>query len=130
MALPQAIQKRGFRKWYERELLVGHSHLVLLLLCTLALLGAFEASRQPAAAHGLLVVCAGVAAGVGLWSLRRYLFRLTRAEFIASQAVCTQCQAYGRWTVEADAPACETEGTSAQMRVCCRGCGGRWLIEW
>ena len=32
-----AIRQRGFRKWYERELLAGHSHLVLLLLCTVAL---------------------------------------------------------------------------------------------
>ena len=39
MAIQQSIRNRGFRKWYERQLLVGHSHLLLLLLCTLALLG-------------------------------------------------------------------------------------------
>lgn len=135
MAIPQAIQRRGFRKWYERELLVGHSHLVLLLLCVLTLVGGMEAFAQPDARRWLMGGCVLVAAAIGLWALRRYLFLLTRAEHIANQAVCPQCQAYGRWAVEpqGEAPAANEaadDGGPARMRVCCRGCGWRWQIEW
>jgi hypothetical protein len=137
MAIPQAIQRRGFRKWYERELLVGHSHLVLLLLCVLTLVGGMEAFAQPDGRRWLMGGCVLVAAAIGLWALRRYLFLLTRAEHIANQAVCAQCQAYGRWVVESPAatpaPRVDTaddDGAPAQMRVCCRGCGWRWQIDW
>lgn len=136
MALQQAIQRRGFRKWYERELLVGHAHLVLLLLSVLSLVGGMEAFGQPDGRRWLMGACVLVAAAIGLWALRRYLFLLTRAEHIANQAVCAQCQAYGRWTVEPPAaplPARRDAGDDeapAQMRVCCRGCGWRWQIEW
>ena len=137
MAIPQAIQRRGFRKWYERELLVGHSHLVLLLLCVLTLVGGMEAFAQPDGQRWLMGACVIVAAGIGLWALRRYLFLLTRAEHIANQAVCAQCQAYGRWAVEPPAAlaraavdAGSDDDAPARMRVCCRGCGWRWQIEW
>lgn len=137
MAIPQAIQRRGFRKWYERELLVGHSHLLLLLLCALTLLGGMEAFAQPDGQRWLMGGCVVVAAAIGLWALRRYLFLLTRAEHIANQAVCSQCQAYARWAVESQPAAPRASGGTAsdddapaQMRVCCRGCGWRWQIEW
>ncbi|MDP2007345.1 MAG: hypothetical protein Q8K45_16835 [Rubrivivax sp.] len=136
MGIPQAIRRRGFRKWYERELLVGHSHLVLLLLCTLTLIGGMEAFVQPGGQRLLMGACVLVATAIGVWALRRYLFLLTRAELIANQAVCAQCQAYGRWTVEGPAPpprprADDTDdGAPVCMRVCCRGCGWRWDIEW
>ncbi|MBA4175977.1 MAG: hypothetical protein C0505_05375 [Leptothrix sp. (in: Bacteria)] len=139
MAITQSIRRRGFRKWYERELLIGHSHLVLLLMCTLALLAGMEAFTQPGASRGLIALCLFVATGVGVWALRRYLQLLMRAEIIANQAVCPQCQAYGRWVLEATAPqpgpAEEVDsdaqgGEPACMNVCCRACGRRWLIEW
>ncbi len=130
MAIPQSIQRHGFRKWYERELLSGHSHLVLLLLCGLAVAGAMEAFWR-APGQGLLMAASVLlAAGIGLWALRRYLFLLMRAELIANQAVCAACQTYGRWAVESQSAADEATGSPAQMRVCCRKCGARWLIEW
>lgn len=131
MAIGHSIQRRGFRKWYERELLVGHSHLLLVLLCTLALVGAMEAfTSQPDGQRLLMAASVVLSAAIGLWALRRYLFLLMRAEFIANQAVCSACQAYGRWTVEAHEAADEARGRPARLQVCCRGCGQRWLIEW
>ena len=134
MAIPQAIQRRGFRKWYERELLVGHSHLVLLLLCVLTLVGGMEAFAQPDGQRWLMGACVLVAAAIGLWALRRYLFLLTRAEHIANQAVCAQCEAYGRWAVERPGvvPARRSEVADDEperLQVCCRGCGWRWHID-
>lgn len=131
MAVPQSIQRHGFRKWYERQLLSGHSHLVLVVLCALAVAGAIEVfSRQPGSSRVQMVVSVVVSAAIGIWALRRYLFLLMRAEVIANQAVCSACQTYGRWVVESEAAADEETGQTAQMRVCCRKCEARWLIEW
>jgi len=127
MGIAQSIKQRGFRKWYERELLVGHLHLVLLLLCTLALLGALEAFSQPGASRALLVLSVLLAAAIGAWALRRYFFLLLRAEHIALQAVCARCAAYGRWTVEQ--PADDAADAPARLHVCCRGCAARWTID-
>ena len=32
MKIAQTIRQAGFRKWYERELIQSHAHLVLLVL--------------------------------------------------------------------------------------------------
>ena len=131
MAIPQSIQRQGFRKWYERQLLTGHSHLVLVLLCAVAVAGAMEAYfSQPDGSRLSMVASVGVAAAIGVWALRRYLFLLMRAELIANQAVCAACQTYGRWAIESQTAADEPGGQPAQMRVCCRKCQARWLIEW
>ncbi len=120
--IPRAISKRGFRRWYERELLSGHVNLVLLIFAALGVMGALEAftfegsERLPMAASVL------GAAVVGVWALRRYLGVLARAEMIANQAVCGECQAYGRFDVE--------HGRSRSMQVRCRVCGHGWRVEW
>ncbi|HEX6361975.1 MAG TPA: hypothetical protein VFZ93_03405 [Albitalea sp.] len=120
----QAIRRLGFRKWYERELLQSHLHLVLLLLATLGMVGAAEALTQRAEAGTQLVMlaCAAVSAVIGVWALRRYLFLLNHAEFVADQAVCAQCESYGKWDVTGEEP------EQARMGVCCRKCGNRWEI--
>jgi hypothetical protein len=35
MKLAEGIRRHGFRKWYERELLQSHAHLVLCFLCVI-----------------------------------------------------------------------------------------------
>jgi ABC-type nickel/cobalt efflux system permease component RcnA len=130
MAIPDTIRQRGFSKWYERELLRSHAHLVLLLLCTLAALGALEAFSQRGSERLLMVASLLVAAGVGAWAVRRYLFFLMRAEFIANQATCAACQVHGRLRVEASGPGDPVAGTTTTMDVCCRKCEHRWRIEW
>ena len=131
MGIPQSIQRKGFRKWYEHELLAGHAHLVLVLLAGLAVAGAMEALWHPTSDARLLMLGSVLlATGIGIWALRRYLFLLMRAELIAHQAVCASCQTYGRWTVESQAPADEAKNRPAQLRACCRHCGTNWTIEW
>ena len=127
MAIPDDIRKRGFRKWYERELLRGHSHLVLLLLCALAALGAVEAFGQEGSQKLLMAASLLVAGGLGAWAMRRYLYLLMRAEIIANQATCPACQAYARFAVEAVGPSADAAGT---ITVCCRRCGHHWQIDW
>ena len=131
MAIPQSIQRQGFRKWYERELLAGHSHLVLLLFSALGILGALEVFwHQPGGERLLMVAAVIIASIIGAWALRRYLFLLMRAEVIANQAVCKDCEAYGRWNVEGHTPDDAPADVPARMQVCCRKCGARWQIEW
>jgi hypothetical protein len=126
--LDQAIATIGFRKWYERELLSGHAHMVLCLLATLGLMASLEAMRGASAGERLLdVLLAAVCAWVGIWSLRRYLALLSRAESIANQATCNACAAYGLLKLdEADAPPSEPY---ARLRVRCRKCASTWDIE-
>jgi len=120
----QSMRKLGFRKWYERALLQSHIHLVLLLLSAVALLAGAEVySRDlPAASQLSLLACVIASALIGAWALRRYFQLLKHAEFVADQAVCSQCEAYGRWDIT-------TEDVPRQtMQVCCRRCGNRWKI--
>ncbi|MFO1325871.1 MAG: hypothetical protein U1F56_00820 [Rubrivivax sp.] len=128
MAIQTVIAERGFSKWYERELLRGHSQLVLVLLCAVSALGAAEAFSQAGSQRLLMALSMAVSAAVGAWSVRRYLFHLHRAEFIASQATCPSCAVYGRFRVDStDGP--DDAGLPARMQVCCRRCGTSWLIE-
>lgn len=126
--IPQRIRERGFRKWYERELIRSHSHLLLLVLCGLAVFGGLEALFASGAREKALVAAAlAVAIGVGAWALRRYLFFLMRAEHIANQAVCPQCKAYARWAIEREA---RSEDPPPKLLVRCHRCQMRWPIDW
>jgi len=121
--LALGVARAGFRKWYERELLVGHTHLVLAFVSVIALLGSMEAFRDASTDGkvmnaGFAIICAAV----GLWALRRYLFLLMRAEEIANQATCVACGEYGRFDVVAQ------NRLRDETEVCCRKCAHKWLI--
>jgi hypothetical protein len=126
------ITTRGFRKWYERELIRGHSHLVLLVLCMLAVLGAFEAMRDLGGAQrwASMAVAVLVAGAVGVWALRRYLFLLLRAERVANQAVCPRCGTYARWRIVGHELHDEDESLPSHLQVHCRACEHEWGIDW
>jgi hypothetical protein len=122
----QTIRRIGFRKWYERELLRSHAHLVLLLLAALALLGAFEALsfRHSLLEQLELVACAAVSAALILWAMRRYLYLLSHAEHVADQAVCGSCDSYAKWELLPD-----QDADVQRLKVRCRRCDQRWLIR-
>lgn len=125
MRLAEGIRRHGFRKWYERELMRSHLHMLLLLLCTIGLLGAFEVFSHAAPMRDQLEVMASVllCAGTGVWSLRRYLYLLMHAEAVANQAVCAQCQSYGRLVVE------HVDVATQRVGVRCKQCGHAWPID-
>ena len=125
MTLAEGIRRHGFRKWYERELLVGHAHLALVLMSALGLMMALEAAfrfRTPMD-QAIDIVAVVVCAAAGVGSLRRYLYLLMRAESLAHQADCPACKAYGR--LELVEP--EAEGDTVDVR--CRRCAHPWRIE-
>lgn len=126
MPIADAITHQGFRRWYERELLRGHGHLVLLLLCTVALVGLVETFHDQHGSDRLLMGgCLVALTAAGAWSLRRYLHHLAQAQALAAQADCPHCGSYARWAVQGR----QQDGEGAALHVACRGCGGRWSLR-
>lgn len=125
MRLADGIRKHGFRKWYERELLTSHAHLVLTFLCMIGVFAAFEALGRNRSwlDQAVDVTSIGLCSGVGIWALRRYLYFLNHAEMTANQADCPQCQAYASFSLESESAA------EHAVRVCCRKCQHRWTIS-
>lgn len=124
MQLADGIRRLGFRKWYERELLKSHAHLTLTILCTVGLLGAFEAATQFRDLQDQMINAAAIvgSGAIGVWALRRYLYLLMHAESVANQADCPQCGVYARFKLA------EGRAEGSGVRVCCRDCSHQWSI--
>jgi hypothetical protein len=120
-SLANGIRKVGFRKWYERELLSSHAHMLLAFLCVIALMAAMEAfhgaSQGQKLANAALVLISGA---IGLWALRRYLYLLMHAEQVADQANCPKCTTYGSLTLV------EEDRRTGNALVCCKTGGHTW----
>ena len=122
--LADGVRRVGFRKWYERELLSSHAHMVLCVLATIGLLGSFEAIRDAGAGDRFLNVLFILAcAAIGVWALRRYLFLLSRAEEAANQASCRDCGEYGRFQIVGE------NRVAGGTEVRCRRCAHHWTIS-
>ncbi|MCZ8252534.1 MAG: hypothetical protein O9318_08705 [Hylemonella sp.] len=122
--LAEGVRRFGFRKWYERELLSSHAHLLLTILCSIALVGMLEVFKGGSLEEKLLDVLMFIASGaIGLWSLRRYLYLLMHAEEVANQANCPACGTYARFEVMAE------DRRSGEIVVRCRACRQEWTIE-
>jgi hypothetical protein len=126
MKLAEGIRKHGFRKWYERELLQSHGHLVLAFLCLIGAFAGFEAlgGTNSWSDQAVDILAIGVSVAVGVWSLRRYLYFLQHAESAAHQADCPQCKAYGSFKLERENAVDDAQA----LAVCCRKCSHRWTI--
>jgi hypothetical protein len=126
MSVAESVRRRGFRKWYERQLIDGHLALVTCFLCMLLVaglleefsfkLGAGEATLMLAVAFGSVVL--------GSFAWQRYRGVLERAERFGEQSTCAECGTYARFdVVEAGG---EGDGW---MKVRCRKCGACWRME-
>jgi hypothetical protein len=122
-SLAERMGRLGFRKWYERELLSGHAHLVLCILGVVAVLASVESFRDGPTIRLENVLFAIVSGAIGLWALRRFVYLTMRAEAIANQAVCAACGEYGRFAVVGQNP------SRHETEVCCRKCSHRWVID-
>ena len=117
LRLAEGIRRVGFRKWYERELLSSHAHMLLAFLCVIALMASMEAFRDGAPGEKLLDVMLCIISGTtGLWALRRYLFLLMHAEEVANQAN------YGRLTLV------EEDRRNGAVLVHCKKCTHQWTM--
>ena len=91
------IQRLGFRRWYERQLIESHAYLVTAFLALVLLLAGFEAldAVRGHPTYWLLLIL--VSAGAGLVTYvgwRRFTALLARAEAFAGGAECPNCKAW------------------------------------
>lgn len=120
----EALNRHGFRRWYERQLMSSHLHLVLTLFCLLGVIGGFEAfsrAAQDITDKLIDLVAVLVSAAIGVWAIRQYAQRMALAEFVANQATCPDCGTYGRLRGH-----CATHD-GAQVR--CLKCDRQWDIS-
>jgi hypothetical protein len=118
----ESIRRVGFRKWYERQLLSSHAHMVLGFLSAVALVGCVEAYRTSVADAGLYALYVVLCGGIGAWAMRRYSFLMLRAEDTANQANCPDCGDYGRFKIV------RSRASEPELDVRCRKCTREWII--
>ncbi len=121
--LAEGIRQVGFRKWYERELLSSHAHMLLAFLCVIALMASMEGFQGGSTSQKLTnAVFVILSAAIGLWALRRYLYLLMHAEEVANQANCPKCAVYGSLRL------LEEDRRSGEALVCCKKCAHQWTM--
>jgi hypothetical protein len=129
MAFDDALRQRGFRRWYERQLIESHAYLVTGLLALIMMAVALEVTELRASAASFLLLVAIAAAGgiVCVFAWRRFNETLFRAEALAEQAVCPGCGTYARFEVVSARDAPDTV-SGRDLLVRCRQCAHEWRI--
>lgn len=136
MDLAEGIRKKGFRGWYERQLIEAHLFLISGFLCLIMVIASLEEFNLRTPAWETLLRLAAMLAGsaVCLWALKRYLVMLAFAEFAAERSVCKKCAAYGGLDLggatASRAPGLDEAGERivVPVSVRCRKCGHQWTI--
>jgi hypothetical protein len=130
MRLDDALRERGFRRWYERQLIESHAYLVTGILSLIMMAIALEtmAFRESIANALALVAIAGGGGWLCIFAWGRFRGLLSNAEALAEQAVCSQCKTYGRFEV-IEAHDSEHALTGRALTVRCRKCDHRWHME-
>lgn len=138
MDIASRIRKLGFRKWYERQLIECHLAFTTCVLAGITVAACLEALRgtEPGWKSATLLAAVLGAIVLGLYSWRRYLTVLERAEVYGNRSSCPSCDAYGRFEVLATGHTAEgpyldppSEGLPYPwLRVRCRRCGTQWRI--
>jgi len=136
MDLSEGIRKKGFRGWYERQLIEAHLYLISGFLCLITVIARLEELNLRTPAWETLLRLAAILGGSALclWALKRYLEMLDFAEYAAERSVCEKCAAYGGLD-PGSATAHRTgkqdedgEVIAAPVSVRCRKCGHQWTI--
>lgn len=133
MKVAEEIRRLGFRRWYERQLVVSHGYLVVAFLALILLLAGIEGMDYLRRSVGfyLLVAVGAAAAGTLMFvAWRRFNVLLARAERFAESAECPRCKAWGKFRVIAAERAEDDDppeaGRPHWLRVRCQRCGHCW----
>lgn len=141
MSLAEEIGKRGFQRWYERQLIESHLY---LLTCVLALFAFLACVEILTFRHGLLravpMLLGAFVTGVIAWlSLVRYASLMVRAWRLSSAATCAGCNTHGRLRVvggsrpagagyDASGALGPADPRAEWVRVQCKRCGNEWTL--
>ncbi len=135
MTVAEEIRRLGFRRWYERQLVVSHAYLVVAFLALIVLLAGIEGMDylRRSVGYYLLVAVGAAAAGTLMFvAWRRFNVLLARAELFAEGAECPRCRTWGKLRViaaEASAPDDPPEsGRPHWVRVRCNVCDNEWKL--
>lgn len=125
MALAQGIRKHGFRKWHERQLLIGHGWLAVTLVAAVMAFASLESLINATSLTARLanLAAVGILGGVTVISLQRFLTHLIRAQRAGTQARCTRCDTFGRLEALTEDP------QGKWVRVRCRQCSHEWPMD-
>jgi len=113
-----SIRRLGFARWYERRLIESHAWLISAILCLILILTCLEELSFRGSVSRLLVYAAILtpAAAVCFYSVIRYQKILLEAEQLGSNASCSSCGAYARFSV------------ISPSSVRCRKCAHEWRL--
>ena len=129
MKLEAAIGTHGFRRWYERQLAESFAYLttgVLSLVMTTVALEMLE-FRSTAVELIALVGVGSSGGALCVFAWRRFHELLSRAEYVAEQAVCGSCGTYGRIRMLGSHDMPDSQ-LGCLLDVHCRNCGNEWTI--
>jgi len=128
------IQRFGFRRWYERQLIESHAYLALGFVALILLLAGAEVLSDMKSGTGYVSTLLVAAAGglLVLVSWKRFNVLLARAERFAEGAACPTCKTWGKFRVLGQEAASDDDppeaGRPRWLRVRCAQCGGEWRI--
>ena len=137
MSPAQGIDKLGFRRWYERQLIEGHVYFVTCFLSMIVFAASLEQfdGKGPLGQQIWMASLVAASAFVSFKTLRWYNFLLARAETLGAQSSCAECSTYGILEVlEAGCGAPGADGVAAAVdhnswiRVRCKKCGHEWRM--
>ena len=130
MRLDDAIRKRGFRRWYERQLYDGCAYLITGFLALIMMAVAVEVIEYRRSTGALLTLLFVGAAGGALcvFAWRQFTWLLFRAEHVAERAVCPGCRTYAKFTLDSAAEQPDA-AIGWTLAVHCRTCGHSWQID-
>ncbi len=135
MKVADEIRRLGFRRWYERQLIVSHGYLVVAFVALIALLAGIEGMDYLRRSVGfyLLVAVGAAAAGTLMFvAWRRFNVLLARAERFAESATCPRCKTWGKFRVIAAEPSAADDppeaGRPHWVQVRCNVCGELWRL--
>ncbi|MDQ3189251.1 MAG: hypothetical protein M3Q28_10185 [Pseudomonadota bacterium] len=135
MQVTRYIERHGFRRWYERQLIESHAYLALGFVALILLLSGMELLRDAEAGIRYAVVLSTAAAGgmllVVAW--RRFGVLLARAEHFGEAATCPQCNAWGKFRVIAQEVSSVDDppeaGRPHWLQVRCKQCEATWKLQ-
>jgi hypothetical protein len=140
MRYEESIRKLGFKRWYERQLIESHGYLVTCFLSMILIAVALDdvTAKAPALERLLMIAIAGCAFALSIYAWGKYLDGLTRAERVARDATCAQCQAYAAFKVVGSGPQpmrlllpsgqLPAGQPEVWLRVRCRKCEHEWTV--
>lgn len=129
-----AIDKLGFRRWYERKLIEAHAYFVTCFLCMIMVAASMESVQLRNLDMSSITMLAAI--GIGTWvalhAYKKFRALLVEAERYAEHSVCEHCEAYGLFNV-IDSHGRQTDAQrTGEDPLCvlvqCKKCGHKWHL--